>query len=198
MSTLPVGREKACSARRHDPCGPLLKAVAVFIDKATKRRPVRVPALTTFPLEVPRAGAPQSTRLSERSRHREDGTGAADARIAITGPDLPVGSPATTGLALLLHEFATNAAKYGALRQGIVRLNGIRVGCGVPDSQFRAWQIARTRRGKASGRSILRPTQSALTKSTSDNSFGGHGLSGFLSAQISTATSRPAAQAKSR
>jgi PAS domain S-box-containing protein len=36
-------------------------------------------------------------------------------RVSITGPEVPIGGNAVTGLALLLHEFATNAAKYGAL-----------------------------------------------------------------------------------
>jgi PAS domain S-box-containing protein len=36
-------------------------------------------------------------------------------RIAISGSDSAVSGPAVTSLALLLHEFATNAAKYGAL-----------------------------------------------------------------------------------
>jgi PAS domain S-box-containing protein len=36
-------------------------------------------------------------------------------RIAISGIDAGVSGSAVTGLALLLHEFATNAAKYGAL-----------------------------------------------------------------------------------
>ncbi|RBP09868.1 PAS domain S-box-containing protein [Roseiarcus fermentans] len=37
------------------------------------------------------------------------------ARISISGVDLPVAGPAVASLALLVHEFATNAAKYGAL-----------------------------------------------------------------------------------
>jgi two-component sensor histidine kinase len=36
-------------------------------------------------------------------------------RIAISGVDIPVSGGAVASLALLLHEFATNAAKYGAL-----------------------------------------------------------------------------------
>jgi len=36
-------------------------------------------------------------------------------RVIISGPDVPVGATAITSLALILHEFATNAAKYGAL-----------------------------------------------------------------------------------
>ena len=39
-------------------------------------------------------------------------------RFAITGPDLPIAGSAATSLALLLHEFATNATKYGALSSG--------------------------------------------------------------------------------
>ncbi|MGK9167206.1 PAS domain S-box protein [Inquilinus limosus] len=38
-----------------------------------------------------------------------------DERITIAGPDVTIGGHAVTGLALLLHELATNAAKYGAL-----------------------------------------------------------------------------------
>jgi PAS domain S-box-containing protein len=38
-------------------------------------------------------------------------------RVRIEGPDLDISSRAVTGLALVLHELATNAAKYGALSQ---------------------------------------------------------------------------------
>jgi PAS domain S-box-containing protein len=37
------------------------------------------------------------------------------ARVSISGTDIPVAGSALTSMALLLHEFATNAAKYGAL-----------------------------------------------------------------------------------
>jgi two-component sensor histidine kinase len=36
-------------------------------------------------------------------------------RAIITGPDVTISGSAVTSFALLLHEFATNAAKYGAL-----------------------------------------------------------------------------------
>lgn len=36
-------------------------------------------------------------------------------RVQVTGPDTPVSASSVTSFALLLHEFATNAAKYGAL-----------------------------------------------------------------------------------
>jgi PAS domain S-box-containing protein len=52
-------------------------------------------------------------------RGSKDGEG-----IVVTGPDLPIGEKAVTGIALVLHELATNAAKYGALssKGGVVHL----------------------------------------------------------------------------
>lgn len=46
-------------------------------------------------------------------------------RIVISGPEVPIRGSAATSLALLLHEFATNAAKYGALASvsGCVRVD---------------------------------------------------------------------------
>jgi PAS domain S-box-containing protein len=45
----------------------------------------------------------------------EDDLDGKGARVAIHGPDVAVGAGVVTSLALLLHEFATNAVKYGAL-----------------------------------------------------------------------------------
>ena len=42
-------------------------------------------------------------------------TEAGEARVAVRGPDVRIAGGSVTSLALLLHEFATNAAKYGAL-----------------------------------------------------------------------------------
>ena len=39
----------------------------------------------------------------------------ANNRVTIKGPDVPIGGQGVTGLALLLHELTTNAAKFGAL-----------------------------------------------------------------------------------
>jgi PAS domain S-box-containing protein len=46
-------------------------------------------------------------------------------RVTIVGPDVPISGSAVASFALLLHEFATNAAKYGALSSpaGHVELN---------------------------------------------------------------------------
>ncbi|MCS3835585.1 PAS domain S-box-containing protein [Pseudomonas sp. JAI111] len=42
-------------------------------------------------------------------------TGLSESRAVVTGPDISIAGNAVTSFALLLHEFATNAAKYGAL-----------------------------------------------------------------------------------
>jgi PAS domain S-box-containing protein len=44
-----------------------------------------------------------------------NGSDSQQSRAAIVGPDIPISGAAVTSFALLLHEFATNAAKYGAL-----------------------------------------------------------------------------------
>jgi PAS domain S-box-containing protein len=46
--------------------------------------------------------------------------------VAISCPDVPVGPNAVTGVAMVLHEFATNAVKYGALSrpEGFVSIDG--------------------------------------------------------------------------
>jgi PAS domain S-box-containing protein len=41
--------------------------------------------------------------------------GTSERRIVVSGPDIQLGRSALTNIALLLHEFATNALKYGAL-----------------------------------------------------------------------------------
>jgi PAS domain S-box-containing protein len=41
--------------------------------------------------------------------------GHSESRAIVTGPDIPIAGNAVTSFALLFHEFATNAAKYGAL-----------------------------------------------------------------------------------
>lgn len=63
-----------------------------------------------------------------------DGGGHADvARIALSGPDIPVSGAALTAFALLLHEFATNAAKYGALS---VETGAVDIRCAEEGDRF--------------------------------------------------------------
>jgi two-component sensor histidine kinase len=55
----------------------------------------------------------------------ESGTNDGKPRISIAGADIPIAGQAVTSFALLLHEFATNAAKYGALSvpAGTIEIN---------------------------------------------------------------------------
>jgi PAS domain S-box-containing protein len=56
-----------------------------------------------------------------------------NARVVVGGPDIPIEGAALTSLALLLHEFATNAAKYGALS---TTTGHIDIQCSEDNDQF--------------------------------------------------------------
>jgi PAS domain S-box-containing protein len=60
-----------------------------------------------------------------------DATG--EGRTRVSGDDTPIGGSSTTAVALLLHEFATNAAKYGALS---APEGNIEIQCAVEGDQF--------------------------------------------------------------
>jgi two-component sensor histidine kinase len=81
----------------------------------------------------------------------EGGTDGDEARVVIDGPDIQLAGGLVTTFALLLHEFATNAAKYGGLSTPEGR---IRVSCSDNDGQFAlTWQ-------ERGGPPIDRPTDS--------------------------------------
>ncbi len=63
----------------------------------------------------------------------EGRTEADKARVAITGPDIRLAGGLLTTFALLLHEFATNAAKYGALS---TPAGDIEIACSEAGGQF--------------------------------------------------------------
>ena len=54
-------------------------------------------------------------------------------RVAVSGPDLRLAGGKVTTFALLLHEFATNAAKYGALS---TPAGHVKIDCSEADGQF--------------------------------------------------------------
>lgn len=82
--------------------------------------------------------------------------------MAIAGPDLPLNGGAVTSFALLLHEFATNAAKYGALSTSSGRVD---IECFEDEQQFvLTWTeregptVERREDGEGSGSLLARAT----------------------------------------
>jgi two-component sensor histidine kinase len=68
----------------------------------------------------------------------EGGTDGHRARVTISGPDIGLAGGLVTTFALLLHEFATNAAKYGALSTPTGHID---IACSDGDGQFAlTWQ----------------------------------------------------------
>jgi len=63
-----------------------------------------------------------------------DLAGGREERLVICGPDVAIGDNAVTGVALLLHELASNAAKFGALS---VPEGHIGVDCAMENDEFR-------------------------------------------------------------
>lgn len=64
--------------------------------------------------EVPRTGDLEALIRAVVAPH-DAKHGEASSKFTMTGPVVPCGDKALTGLALIFHELATNAAKYGAL-----------------------------------------------------------------------------------
>ena len=69
------------------------------------------------------------TILSPYDGRTDDGK----ARVTISGPNLPIAGSAVTSFALLVHEFATNAAKYGALSNSTGHVD---IACSDKDGQI--------------------------------------------------------------
>src|SRR5690606_17468635 len=97
--------------------------------------------------------------------------GPCDPRIIFKGSDFPLGRSAVTSIALLLHEFATNALKYGALVEPSGR---IVIECSDDEANVRlTWrEIGGSRRGvdlskEGFGSRLTRATVDALAGSFS-------------------------------
>jgi PAS domain S-box-containing protein len=113
------------SARSADTPESMAKAVRARLDALTRAQELTRPGLmgapeksdpdTTLQALVRTILSPYADGPSERER------------VSISGPDVPIAGSAVTSLALLLHEFATNAAKYGALAcaSGRIRLDWV-------------------------------------------------------------------------
>jgi PAS domain S-box-containing protein len=110
------------------------------LSSALRDRLMALAKAHSLTLELPSDGgvrAQQSTTLHalietilSPYRGRTDADGA---RIMISGPDLPIARSSVTSFALLLHEFASNAAKYGALSTD---RGCIDISCGESGARF--------------------------------------------------------------
>jgi PAS domain S-box-containing protein len=131
-------------------------ALTVPVDNAIKGNTVRHTTLRTL-LDV--ILAPYNTAF--------DG---ARARTVVTGDDTEIAGAAVTSFALLLHEFATNGAKYGALS---VPQGQVFISCSVEGDQFILTWVER------GGPRVVEPSDkvgfgTVLGKATVQNQLGGN------------------------
>ncbi len=92
------------------------------------------------------------------------------ARIVVTGPDMPITGRAMASIALLLHEFTTNAARYGALSTPFGRVD---VECSEQSEEF---TLVWTERGGPPilGQSTSEGFGSLLERAIVTSRLGGH------------------------
>lgn len=139
-----------------DRLGALAKAHTLTLSSAVdpnERRQVG----TTLHTLIRTITSPYETRAGEAMR------------VAISGPDLPLGGSPMTSFALMLHEFATNAAKYGALSTAAGEVS---ITCREVSDQFElVWEerggptLAQAPNGEGFG--------GLITRSTVEKQFGG-------------------------
>jgi PAS domain S-box-containing protein len=102
------------SARTTSTSGELAVAVSARLNALAKAH-----ALTTPRTSEAASRSDQATTLHRMIETIVEPYGAGadnrQSRASVTGPDIMIAGDAVTSFALLLHEFATNAAKYGAL-----------------------------------------------------------------------------------
>jgi PAS domain S-box-containing protein len=100
------------SARSAETPDELATAVRERLTALARAHDLTLPDLSKDTLKAQSATSLRSLITTIVSPFEEVGPGAG--RVIVNGPDVAVGGSSITGLALLLHEFSTNAAKYGA------------------------------------------------------------------------------------
>jgi len=123
----------ALSARSADTAPELATAVQARLSALARAHALTIPVFSESD-----GAAEQSTTLYALIRaiaapYEDNHSGGEGARIVVTGLDVPIIGRAMTNFALLLHEFATNAAKYGALSTPTGRID---VDCSAQGDQL--------------------------------------------------------------
>lgn len=109
------------SARSADTSKELTSIIRDRLDALARAHALTLPKLSDGSAQVEQPTTLQTLIRTIVSPYEE--TNSASRRVAISGPDAPMSAALATGFALLLHEFATNAAKYGALSTPSGRIN---------------------------------------------------------------------------
>jgi PAS domain S-box-containing protein len=101
------------SARSANSPKELVSIIRDRLDALARAHALTLPKHLDQSVQIEQATTLQSLIRTILSPYEEANSSAR--RIVINGPDVPISAALATSFALLLHEFATNAAKYGAL-----------------------------------------------------------------------------------
>jgi two-component sensor histidine kinase len=102
LSARSAGSPAELAASVRDRLGALARAHALTLSVPSGAAPTAHPA--TLHALIKTIASPYENRAAEECE-----------RVTVAGADAPLSNSSVTSLALLLHEFTTNAAKYGAL-----------------------------------------------------------------------------------
>jgi two-component sensor histidine kinase len=99
-------------------------------------------------------------------------------KFSLIGPEVSISPKAITGVALILHELATNAAKYGALGHPGGRLLVSWTTIDVLDLQWseRGGPVQAAPSGRGFGSTLIKRTVDGQFKGTIDYRWEAHGL----------------------
>ena len=101
------------SARSSDSPKELTSIIRDRLDALARAHALTLPRRLDQPVQTEQSTTLQSLIRTIVSPYQKAKSSAR--RVVISGPDVSISAALATSLALLLHEFATNAAKYGAL-----------------------------------------------------------------------------------